>query len=65
MPRHFIFNGDFTFADSICSTAETRKIELVGTFAASTTHEIRNPLTGIKGFVAFLKKNINKINSNF
>ncbi len=35
---------------------ELQKIELVGTFAASTAHEIRNPLTGIKGLVALLKK---------
>lgn len=35
---------------------EIQKIELVGTFAASTAHEIRNPLTGIKGLVALLKE---------
>ncbi|ABS21385.1 DUF3149 domain-containing protein [Bacillus cytotoxicus] len=35
---------------------EMQKIELVGTFAASTAHEIRNPLTGIKGLVALLKE---------
>ncbi|RAT08098.1 histidine kinase, partial [Bacillus cereus] len=35
---------------------ELQKIELVGTFAASTAHEIRNPLTGIKGLVALLKE---------
>ncbi|PEB50345.1 histidine kinase [Bacillus pseudomycoides] len=35
---------------------ELQKIELVGTFAASTAHEIRNPLTGVKGLVALLKE---------
>ena len=35
---------------------ELQKIELVGTFAASTAHEIRNPLTGIKGLVALLQE---------
>ncbi|MGH1141929.1 histidine kinase [Bacillus pseudomycoides] len=35
---------------------EIQKIELVGTFAASTAHEIRNPLTGIKGLVTLLKE---------
>lgn len=46
---------------------ELQKIELVGTFAASTAHEIRNPLTGIKGLVALLKKNIkmNRISFTF
>ncbi|WP_044894000.1 ATP-binding protein [Bacillus alveayuensis] len=57
---------------------ETQKLELVGTLAASTAHEIRNPLTGIKGFIQLLsekykdeeaqlyfsiiKKEINRIN---
>lgn len=35
---------------------EAKKLELVGTLAASTAHEIRNPLTGIKGFITLLKE---------
>ncbi|MDQ0162256.1 ATP-binding protein [Aeribacillus alveayuensis] len=36
--------------------AEQQKLELVGTLATSTAHEIRNPLTGIHGFVQLLKE---------
>lgn len=35
---------------------EAQKLELIGTLAASTAHEIRNPLTGISGFIQLLKK---------
>lgn len=38
------------------SQNDAQKIELVGTLAASTAHEIRNPLTGIKGFIQLLKE---------
>ncbi|MBO0960378.1 two-component sensor histidine kinase [Neobacillus sp. MM2021_6] len=33
---------------------ELQKLELVGTLAASTAHEIRNPLTGVKGLIQLL-----------
>jgi len=33
---------------------DAQKLELVSTLAASTAHEIRNPLTGIKGFIQLL-----------
>ncbi|GGG06190.1 ATP-binding protein [Paenibacillus abyssi] len=36
------------------SQNEADKLRLIGTIAASTAHEIRNPLTGIKGFVSLL-----------
>lgn len=38
--------------------AESRaeKLKLIGTMAASTAHEIRNPLTGIKGFITLLRE---------
>ncbi|MCY8989414.1 ATP-binding protein [Bacillus atrophaeus] len=35
---------------------EAQKLELIGTLAASTAHEIRNPLTGISGFIQLLQK---------
>jgi two-component system, sporulation sensor kinase D len=35
---------------------ELHKLELVGKLAASTAHEIRNPLTGIKGLVKLLSE---------
>ncbi|OLS40650.1 hypothetical protein BTR25_08885 [Bacillus sp. MRMR6] len=35
---------------------ELHKLELIGNLAASTAHEIRNPLTGIKGLVKLLSE---------
>ncbi|PLS03115.1 ATP-binding protein [Neobacillus cucumis] len=35
---------------------ERHKLELIGNLAASTAHEIRNPLTGIKGLVKLLSE---------
>lgn len=35
---------------------EQQKLELVGTLAASTAHEIRNPLTGVKGLIQLLSE---------
>nr|WP_239454307.1 PAS domain-containing sensor histidine kinase [Bacillus suaedaesalsae] len=35
---------------------ESQKLELVGQLAASTAHEIRNPLTGIKGLMKLLSE---------
>lgn len=39
---------------------EAQKLELIGTLAASTAHEIRNPLTGIKGLVQLLNEKYNQ-----
>ena len=36
--------------------SELQKLELVGTLAASTAHEIRNPLTGVKGLLQLLSE---------
>nr|WP_263323413.1 ATP-binding protein [Neobacillus sp. Marseille-Q6967] len=38
--------------------AEIHKLELISNLAASTAHEIRNPLTGIKGLVKLLSEDI-------
>lgn len=35
---------------------DIQKLELVGTLAASTAHEIRNPLTGIQGLIQLLNE---------
>ncbi|MEH7415006.1 ATP-binding protein [Neobacillus drentensis] len=35
---------------------ELHKLELIGNLAASTAHEIRNPLTGIKGLIKLLSE---------
>ena len=35
---------------------DLQKLELIGTFAASLAHEIRNPLTGIKGLIQLLSE---------
>lgn len=35
---------------------EIHKLELIGRLAASTAHEIRNPLTGIKGLIKLLSE---------
>ncbi|MEH7273249.1 ATP-binding protein [Neobacillus vireti] len=35
---------------------ELQKLELIGNLAASTAHEIKNPLTGIKGLVTLLSE---------
>lgn len=44
---------------------ETQKLELIGTLAASTAHEIRNPLTGIKGLVQLLNEKYNDQEDEF
>jgi len=36
--------------------SEKEKLQLIGTLAASTAHEIRNPLTGIKGLIQLLSE---------
>ncbi|MCE4048494.1 MULTISPECIES: PAS domain-containing sensor histidine kinase [Bacillaceae] len=43
-------------ADQENKENELHKLELVGNMAASSAHEIRNPLTGIKGLVQLLSE---------
>lgn len=38
---------------------KTEKLSIVGELAASIAHEIRNPLTSLKGFLQLLQKNAN------
>lgn len=44
---------------------ELQKLELVGTLAASTAHEIRNPLTGIKGLIQLLSEKYTNTNDQY
>lgn len=44
---------------------DKQKLELIGTLAASTAHEIRNPLTGIKGLVQLLAEKYNNPKDQF
>ncbi|KAB2337308.1 two-component sensor histidine kinase [Cytobacillus depressus] len=44
---------------------ELQKLELVGTLAASTAHEIRNPLTGIKGLIQLLSEKYTKTEDKY
>lgn len=44
---------------------EAQKLELVGTLAASTAHEIRNPLTGVKGLIQLLSEKYTSVEDQF
>lgn len=44
---------------------ELQKLELVGTLAASSAHEIKNPLTGVKGLIQLLSEKHKDPNDQF
>ena len=44
---------------------QTKKLMAVGELAASIAHEIRNPLTSIKGFLQLMKQNNNNLDSSY
>lgn len=46
-------------ADKQRKVYENQKLKMIGTLAATTAHEIKNPLTGIKGLVQLLSEKYN------
>lgn len=66
-------NHDFTFISCkdpfsyLNSMVNTDRFELIGKMAASVAHEIRNPMTSVKGFIQLLQgdKDLQKYSSYF
>ncbi|MDD9269103.1 ATP-binding protein [Paenibacillus sp. GCM10023248] len=44
---------------------ESEKLTAVGQLAASIAHEIRNPLTSLKGFIQLIEKNVRGVNPEY
>lgn len=47
------------------SLMQTEKLALIGELAAGIGHELRNPLTSIKGFIKFMRENKEAIKDEF